>query len=102
MIGGLGELGIIFITGIVYSINLAGVTAGVAAVFLGQMVLSITADTIGWGSVEPIPLDSRRAIGLIIMGISGILLLPRKYLKKKREWFLHSLFRSKIASNDRF
>jgi len=47
MISGLGELGIVFITGKVYSINLVGVTAGVAAVFLGQVVLSITTDTIG-------------------------------------------------------
>jgi len=73
-----GALGIIIITGIAYSINLAGVTAGVAAVFLGQMVLSVIIDTMGWGSFDPIPLDSRRIIGLIIMGISVALLLPRK------------------------
>ena len=73
-----GALGIIIITGIAYSINLAGVTAGVAAVFLGQMVLSVIFDTMGWGSFDPIPLDSRRIIGLIIMGISVALLLPRK------------------------
>ena len=73
-----GALGIIIITGIAFSINLAGVTAGVAAIFLGQMVLSTIVDTIGWGGVETIPLDSRRIIGLIIMSISVVLLLPRK------------------------
>jgi len=73
-----GALGIIIITGVAFSINLAGVTAGVAAIFLGQMVLSTIVDTMGWGGVETIPLDSRRIIGLIIMGISVVLLLPRK------------------------
>lgn len=73
-----GALGIIIITGIAFSINLAGVTAGVAAIFLGQMVLSTIVDTMGWGGVETIPLDSRRIIGLIIMAISVVLLLPRK------------------------
>jgi len=73
-----GALGIVIITGIAYSINLAGVTAGVAAVFLGQMVLSVFIDTMGWGDLDPIPLDSRRIIGLIIMSISVVLLLPRK------------------------
>jgi len=73
-----GALGIIIITGVAYSINLAGVTAGIAAVFLGQMVLSTIADTMGWGTAAPIPLDTRRIIGLILMGISVVLLLPRK------------------------
>ena len=73
-----GALGILIITGVAYSINLAGVTAGIAAMFLGQMVLSAAADTMGWGGAEPIPLDLRRIIGLIIMGVSVALLLPRK------------------------
>ena len=73
-----GALGILIITGVAYSINLAGVTAGIAAMFLGQMVLSAVADTMGWGGIEPIPLDFRRIIGLIIMCISVFLLLPRE------------------------
>jgi bacterial/archaeal transporter family-2 protein len=73
-----GALGIIIIMGISYSINLAGVTAGVAAVFLGQMVLSTIADTSGWGGVEPIPLDLRRIAGLVIMLFAVFLLLPKK------------------------
>ena len=71
-------LGILIITGVAYSINLAGVTAGLAAMFLGQMVISAFADTMGWGGIEPIPLDFRRIIGLIIMSLSVFLLLPRK------------------------
>ena len=73
-----GMLGIIIIIGISFSINLAGVTAGIAAVFLGQMFLSVIADTYGWGGVEPIPLDLRRIVGLILMGLSVFLLLPKK------------------------
>ena len=73
-----GALGIVIIMGISYSINLAGVTAGVAAVFLGQMVLSTIADTSGWGGVDPIPLDLRRIVGLIVMVFAVFLLLPKK------------------------
>ena len=73
-----GALGILIITGIAYSINLAGVAAGGAAVFFGQMVLSAIADTMGWGGAEPIPLDMRRILGLILMSISVFLLLPRE------------------------
>lgn len=73
-----GILGIFIIIGISFSINLAGVTAGIAAVFLGQMFLSVIADTSGWGNVAPIPLDMRRIVGLILMGLSVFLLLPRK------------------------
>ena len=78
MILGSGALGIFIISGIAYSINLAGVTAGVAAVFLGQMVLSVIVDTMGWGGADPIPLDPRRMIGLLLMSISVYLLLPKK------------------------
>ncbi|MDO9546076.1 MAG: DMT family transporter [Pelolinea sp.] len=73
-----GALGIIIIIGVSYSINLAGVTAGVAAIFLGQMFLSLIADTSGWGGAVPIPLDLRRIVGLILMSLSVFLLLPRK------------------------
>ena len=72
-----GALGIFIIIGISFSINLAGVAAGSAAVFLGQMLLSITADSMGWGGVDPIPLDLRRIAGLLIVAIGVYLILPR-------------------------
>lgn len=72
-----GALGILIITGIAFSIDLAGVAAGGAAIFLGQMVLSVVADNMGWGGTEPIPLDFRRILGLVIMFVGVYLLLPR-------------------------
>lgn len=72
-----GALGIAIIMGIAFSINLAGVAAGSAAVFLGQMFLSVIADTMGWGGAQPIPLDLRRIAGLLILAIGVYLILPR-------------------------
>jgi len=72
-----GALGIVIIMGIAFSIDLAGVAAGSAAVFLGQMFLSVIADTMGWGGAEPIPLDVRRFAGLVILAVGVYLLLPK-------------------------
>ena len=72
-----GILGIIIIMGISFSIDLAGVAAGSAAVFMGQMLVGIIADQMGWGGVEPIPLDPRRVLGLTLLAISVYLLMPK-------------------------
>ena len=72
-----GALGITIIMGIAFSIDLAGVAAGSASVFLGQMFLSVIADTMGWGGAESIPLDFRRIAGLAILAIGVYLILPR-------------------------
>jgi uncharacterized membrane protein YdcZ (DUF606 family) len=53
------------------------VTAGVAAIILGQLLVSVIVDTIGWGGAEPIPLSLRHIVGLAIMAIAVYLLLPR-------------------------
>jgi len=73
-----GVLGIAIIMGISLSIDMAGVAAGSAAVFLGQMLLGVIADWMGWGGAEPIPLDPRRLIGLGLQAVSVYLLLPKK------------------------
>lgn len=72
-----GALGITIIMGVSFSISRAGVTAGLAATMLGQFAFGLVADTLGLGGVEPIPLDYRRVIGLVIMAASIFLLLPR-------------------------
>lgn len=73
-----GALGILIVMGVSFSISKAGVTAGLAAVIWGQMAFGLLADTLGWGGMDPIPLDARRAAGLAIMAISLFFLLPRK------------------------
>ena len=72
-----GLLGIFIITGISFSLQRAGIAAGLATVILGQLVVSTIIDTFGIGGVEAIPLSFRRIIGLLIMGFGVFLLLPR-------------------------
>ncbi|MEI7989086.1 MAG: DMT family transporter [Chloroflexota bacterium] len=72
-----GFIGILIITGISFALQRTGVTAGIAAVILGQMLISLIVDTTGWGGVKPIPLDIQRIIGLAVMAAAVLLLLPR-------------------------
>ena len=72
-----GLLGILIITGISFSLQRAGVAAGLAGVIFGQLVLSTMIDLIGIGGVEPIPLTWMRVLGLLAMGVGVYLLLPK-------------------------
>lgn len=72
-----GALGVLIIMGISFALQRIGVTAGLAAVILGQMAISIVVDTTGWGGVEPIPLTGERLAGLAVMGAAVYLLVPR-------------------------
>ncbi len=72
-----GLLGIFIITGISFSLQRAGIAAGLATVILGQLIVSTVVDTFGIGGVEAIPLSSQRILGLLVMGFGVFLLLPR-------------------------
>lgn len=72
-----GTLGIFIITGISFSLQRAGVAAGLATVILGQLILSVVIDRIGIGGAEAIPFSVQRISGLIIMAVGVYLLLPR-------------------------
>jgi bacterial/archaeal transporter family-2 protein len=78
MMSSAGLLGILIITGVSFSLQRVGVTAGLAIIILGQMILSVLIDTKGIGGVEPIPLSISRIVGLLLLGISIYLLLPKK------------------------
>ena len=73
-----GFLGILIVTGVSFSLQIVGVTAGLALLILGQMILSVVIDTNGIGGAEPIPLSFSRIAGLLLLGISIYLLLPKK------------------------
>jgi uncharacterized membrane protein YdcZ (DUF606 family) len=73
-----GALGILIIMGVSFSIQRAGMAAGMAAVILGQFLFGVVADTTGLGGLAPIPLDFRRIAGLVGLAISVYLLLPKK------------------------
>ena len=73
-----GGLGLVIIMGVSFSLARTGVAAGLAGLFLGQMLVGLVVDTFGWGSIEVVPLDSRRVLGLLVMALAVFLLLPRE------------------------
>ena len=73
-----GSLGIFIIAGISYSLQKAGIAAGLATVILGQMLISVIIDAKGWGGAEPIPITLPRILGLLVMAAGVYLLLPKK------------------------
>ena len=72
-----GLLGVLIITGISFSLQRAGIAAGLAGVIFGQLLLSSLIDSLGIGAAEPIPFTLARGTGLIVTGIGVYLLLPR-------------------------
>ncbi len=72
-----GILGVFIVTGISFSLQRAGVAAGLASVILGQLALSFVIDALGIGGVEPIPISATRIIGIVVSGFGVYLLLPK-------------------------
>jgi uncharacterized membrane protein YdcZ (DUF606 family) len=72
-----GILGVLIITGISFSLQRAGIAAGLASVILGQLALSTIIDTVGIAGADPIPLSLARILGLGFAGVGVYLLLPK-------------------------
>lgn len=72
-----GSLGILIIAGISYSLQRAGIAAGLAGAIFGQLALSILIDSLGIGGTDPIPFSLARGIGLLATGFGVYLLLPK-------------------------
>lgn len=72
-----GALGLVIIGSLAYGLPRAGVAAGLATVILGQMLIAVIVDVVGLGGMDPIPIDARRIIGLVVMAVAVYLLLPR-------------------------
>lgn len=72
-----GTLGIFIIMGISFSLQRAGIAAGLATIILGQLAFSFLIDSLGVGGVAPIPLSMQRFAGLIVTAIGVYLLLPK-------------------------
>lgn len=73
-----GALGIAIITGVSFSLQRAGVAAGLATIILGQMFVSLLADARGWGGAAPIPVTLPRILGLLLLAAGVFLLIPRR------------------------
>jgi uncharacterized membrane protein YdcZ (DUF606 family) len=71
-------LGMLIVMGVAFSFPRMGLAAGVATVFLGQMLVGVLVDVLGRAGGEPIPLDLRRILGLVILAVALAFLLPRQ------------------------
>lgn len=72
------SMSILIIMGIAFAYQRMGIAAGLATLFLGQMLVGVIVDTLGRAGGEAIPLDLRRVLGLIIMAVAVALLVPRQ------------------------
>lgn len=72
-----GFLGILIIVGISFALQAVGVTAGLSAVILAQLLLGLVIDSLGAGSTGIIAADPRRILGVIVMAIGVYLLVPK-------------------------
>ncbi len=73
-----GGLGILIVIGVSFSLRYTGVTAGTAAIILGQLLVSTIVDATGLSGQAPIPINWQRVAGLLVMGLAIFLLVPRK------------------------
>jgi uncharacterized membrane protein YdcZ (DUF606 family) len=72
-----GGLGILIVIGVSFAMQYTGVTAGTAAVLLGQLLISTIVDATGLSGQTPIPITWQRVMGLLVMTLAIYLLLPR-------------------------
>ena len=57
--------------------DITGVTAGTAAIILGQLMISTIVDAVGLSGNDPIPITWQRVAGLLVMSLAVFLLLPQ-------------------------
>jgi transporter family-2 protein len=73
-----GILGTAALVGISFASQRVGVTAALASILLGQILLSVIIDARGLGSTAAIPFSLERALGLLLLGGGVYLLLFRQ------------------------
>lgn len=71
------SIGIFIVIGTTIALQRTGVAMGIATMFLGQMIIGIIVDALGWAGGQAVPLDLRRMVGLVIMAVAIMLLAPR-------------------------
>jgi len=73
-----GILGTAALVGISYSAQRVGITAALASILLGQMLVSVVIDARGLGSTVAIPFSGERLLGMLLLGGGVYLLLFRQ------------------------
>jgi uncharacterized membrane protein YdcZ (DUF606 family) len=71
-------LGLFIVTGVTLAFQRTGVAAGIATVFLGQMLIGILVDAFGLAGAEAVPIDLRRLLGLVVMAVAILLLTHQR------------------------
>lgn len=73
-----GTSGMCILIGIGYAFPRIGQVAGQGAVIFSQMLVAVLVDLFALGGGESVPLDGRRILGLLILGVGIYLLLPQQ------------------------
>lgn len=72
-----GLLGITIIVGVSFAVQGAGVTAGLSAIILAQLLVGLLIDQAGGAGGVAVAIDLRRVAGVVAMGAGVWLLVPR-------------------------
>lgn len=73
-----GAAGMLILMGVATAFPLIGQVAGQGTLIFAQMAVAVVIDMLGLAGGEPIPLDGRRILGLIVVAIGTYLLLPQQ------------------------
>lgn len=72
-----GTTGMMILMGIATAFPLIGQVAGQGALIFAQMAVAIVVDWLALAGGDPIPMDGRRLLGLLVMAAGAVLLLPQ-------------------------
>lgn len=74
-----GLIGAVFVTVTLLAAPKLGVTALVVATLAGQVTAGLLIDKFGWFGIEPRPIETRRLVGIVLVGVAIFLInAPRK------------------------
>jgi bacterial/archaeal transporter family-2 protein len=73
---GLSVSSILIGASISFVVQRVGVTTSLAGLLVGQLLTALLIDTLGWSGVV-IPLETKRIIGLFLLGVAVYLVVPR-------------------------
>lgn len=73
-----GTVGMFIVMGIAFSFPRIGQVSGQVAIIMAQMIVGVIVDMYALAGGQPIPLDGRRILGLLVMAVGVYLLLPRQ------------------------
>lgn len=73
-----GTTGMFIVMGIAFSLPRIGQVSGQVTIIFAQMMVAVIVDTYALAGGQPLPLDWRRVVGLLVMAVGIYLLLPRQ------------------------